>query len=126
MCFQDGHKMDALSGKQRFPGRNAIQKEPHGNLPDQLSGRQILCQHDEIIPEVEKDLSFIAFWQGSTPQVIDHGSWAGIYFIPCQLYAPAEVDLFLVGEKIAVQAAQFMIKMGSHEEGGPTGPENGL
>jgi hypothetical protein len=36
--------------------------------------------------------------------MINNGCRAGINHIPGQLYTPAEIDLFLVGEKIFIKA----------------------
>ena len=102
--FEDGPEIDGLAGKEGFPGGNGVQNEPERDLPDPLLGRQAFGHHDEIIAKIEKDLPLVTLWQGSAAHMEDDGFRAGIDAVAGQLEAPAEIDLFLVGEEEIFEA----------------------
>jgi len=124
--FQDGPEIDGFAGKEGFPGGNGIEDEPEGDLPKPLLGRQAFGHHDEIIAKIEKDLAFVTLWQGSATYMVDDRRRAGINAVPGQLHAPAEIDLFLVGEEEVLQAMQFVVQTAADKERGAAGPEDGF
>src|ERR1700735_2352317 len=71
MRLQNGHEIDPLARKQRFPCRDRVQQEPERYLPEALRCREVLGHHDQVIAEIEKDLSLIPLGQRSPANVID-------------------------------------------------------
>src|SRR6185312_1483858 len=102
--FQNGQKIDPLAPQERFPRRNRVQQETERDLPQALPRREVLGQHNEVIAEVQEDLSLIAFGHRPATDVEYDRPGAGINLMARQLQPPAEVDLFLVREKISVKA----------------------
>jgi len=104
MGLEDGPEIDRFAGEEGLPGGDGVEEEAEGELPEVLLGREAFGHHDKVIPEVEEDLAFVAFWQGPSADVIDDGLRTTVYFVTCQLQAPAEIDLFLVGEEEVFEA----------------------
>src|SRR5262245_24669585 len=66
----------------------------------------------------------IAFQQSACAKVIDFGRRAVIDAVSGQLNAPAEINLFHVGEKLFVEATDFMENRSAHEHAGACCPKD--
>jgi|SRR6185312_10394601 len=124
MGFEDGPEINGLAGEERFPRRDRVQQETERHLPDGLSQRQAFGHHDQVVPEIEEDLPFVALGKRSASDMIHDRFGTAIHLITGQLYPPAEIDFFLVREKKAFQAAQPMIQRSPDKKCSPAGPEN--
>ena len=82
MRLPDGEKINRLTGKQGFEGRNKIHQYPERNLPERLALGKIFRQHDHIVPEIQKYFSLISLRQCSTTYMVNHRSRTGINLYP--------------------------------------------
>ncbi len=125
MSLQDRDKRAGLPREKQFPGGEIIQSQTQGYLPGQLGSGTIFGQHDQIIAIIQKGLSFISFWQGASPDMVDAGQRACVDAVSFQLETPAKIDLFHMRKKVSVETAQSMIKRRANKKGRATGPEYG-
>jgi len=114
-----------MAGEQVLPGADGIQCQPGGYPPPAFAQGQVLPKHDEIVAEVEVCLARVALREGATAHVAYDRGGAGVDAIAGALESPTEVDLFLVGEKVRVEASMGEEDGGTHEHGRPRGPEDG-
>ena len=80
-------------------------------------------QHEQVVAKVEVGFPRIGRVERGSALMIDCALRYNYHPVTGQMYAPAKVYLFHVGEKKRVEPSNFSIDFGADEESGAAGPK---
>lgn len=102
------YEIAAIAIQQSFPGRDGIQEIADRHHPKLPAEWKVFGEHDLVIPEVQVGLFRISPWERTAPHMIHAGPGTGKDPVSCELYAPAEIDLLLVCEKVFIKTTHLV------------------
>lgn len=107
MGFEDGLELAGVAFGEEAEGGNPVEEDAECQNTTQTVGRQVLVEHRQVVAEVELRLERRAFWQRAAADMVDDRVGAVDDLVAAVLAAPAEVDLFHVGEEVVIEATHL-------------------
>src|SRR5580765_1700730 len=100
VCLKDRPETSAVALQQDLKSKKPVQRHTYRYFPPGLRYRQVLQQHDKIIPEVQKSFAAAGLGKRAAAHMVHYGEGTTKYFITPALQTPAQVYLFHVGKKV--------------------------